>query len=220
MCVGAVEIGVEIAAAREDQSVEHAEGLLERVLARGHDQRAPARVLDGADVVERHQRRLLRPDAPPDLLGVRGDADQRPHPSDSIPGDEARRTCGGPQPYVVAGLRLRRTASDSTPAARRTAIPAAPTRTFARPSWELPPRSPEAVAGRVGSPTTNVLVSTVARTFLPSSTTRREPPRSSCSRGTPSCLTVRGSGSMQRAVRPLVSSAWMNGSLPPPSYRV
>ena len=49
------------------------------VLGRRDEQRPAARALDRADVGERDQRGRQRPDTPRRLLGVRCDADDRPH---------------------------------------------------------------------------------------------------------------------------------------------
>src|SRR4051794_24897309 len=79
MCFGAVQIRVDVAAAGENQPVEDAERLCERVAARRHDQRTAARVLDRPHIAKRNQRGLLVPDAPLNLLGVGSYADQRLH---------------------------------------------------------------------------------------------------------------------------------------------
>ena len=77
VALGAVLRRIDVDAAGEDDPVEHVERLLDRVLARGHDERAAAGLLDRVDVVERHERSGQLPRAPPRRLGVRGDADDR-----------------------------------------------------------------------------------------------------------------------------------------------
>ena len=77
MPLGAVVRRVDVDAAREHDPVEHVERLLDRVLARRHDERPTARLLDRVDVVERHERGRQLPRAPPRRLGVGGDADDR-----------------------------------------------------------------------------------------------------------------------------------------------
>ena len=75
--VGAVVGRVDVDAAREDDPVEHVERLLDGVLARRHDERAAAGLLDRVDVVERDERGRQLPGAPTRGLRVRGDADDR-----------------------------------------------------------------------------------------------------------------------------------------------
>ena len=77
VAVGAVVRRVDVDAAREDEPVENVERLLDGVLARRHDERPPACLLDGVDVVERHERRRQLPRPPARGLGVRRDADDR-----------------------------------------------------------------------------------------------------------------------------------------------
>ena len=64
MWLGAVVVGIEIGAAGEDDAVEHGQRLLDRVLARRHDERPAAGLLDRANVRERHERRRLDPGPP------------------------------------------------------------------------------------------------------------------------------------------------------------
>ena len=64
VAVGAVVGRVDVDAAREDDPVEHVERLLDRVLARRHDERPPAGLLDRVDVVERARARPAAPTAP------------------------------------------------------------------------------------------------------------------------------------------------------------
>ena len=75
--VGAVVRRIDVDAAGEHDPVEHVERLLDRVLARRHDERAAAGLLDRLDVVERHECRRQLPCAPARGLGVGGDADDR-----------------------------------------------------------------------------------------------------------------------------------------------
>ena len=77
MALGSVHDGVDIDAAREDDPVQHVQGLLDAVLARRYDERPAAGALDGFDVVERHERRRQLPGAPARRLRVRGDPDDR-----------------------------------------------------------------------------------------------------------------------------------------------
>ena len=77
MPLGAVARRVDVDAAREHDPVEHVERLLDRVLARWHDERPAAGLLDGLDVVERHERGRQIPGAPARGLRVGGDADDR-----------------------------------------------------------------------------------------------------------------------------------------------
>ena len=77
MPLGAVARGVDVDPAREHDPVEHVERLLDRVLARRHDERPTPGLLDGLDVVERHERGRQIPGAPPRRLRVGGDADDR-----------------------------------------------------------------------------------------------------------------------------------------------
>jgi len=79
MRVGAVQRRIDIRAAREDDAVEHRQRLLDRVLYRRDDERTPAGMVEGPDIAQRDKGRLLLPGAPANLLGVRGDADHRPH---------------------------------------------------------------------------------------------------------------------------------------------
>ena len=73
----AVELGVEVGAAREDQPVERAEGLVDRVVKRRHEQRPAAGADDGADVVDRNERRGQLPDPERRRGDVRRDPDHR-----------------------------------------------------------------------------------------------------------------------------------------------
>ena len=77
MPLGFVARRVDVDATRENDPVEHVERLLDRLLARRHDERATPRPLDRLDVVERHERCGQLPRPPPGGLGVRGDADDR-----------------------------------------------------------------------------------------------------------------------------------------------
>jgi hypothetical protein len=77
--VGAVQTGVEIAAAREDHAVQAVERLRHGSVHRGDHDGPSARGLDRVNVRHRDERRLLGPDAHLYPLGVRGDADERPH---------------------------------------------------------------------------------------------------------------------------------------------
>jgi hypothetical protein len=81
MRVRAVRVRVDVGAAGEDQPVERVEGLLDRVRARRHEQRPPARGLDTAHVVVRDERRVELPVTPARRLDIRRDSDERPaHP--------------------------------------------------------------------------------------------------------------------------------------------
>ena len=73
--LGAVEGRVDVDPAREDDPVEDVQRLLDRFLARRHDERAPAGLLDRVDVVERDERGRKLPRPPARGLRVRGDAD-------------------------------------------------------------------------------------------------------------------------------------------------
>ena len=64
MPVGAVVRRVDVDAAREDDPVEHVERLLDRVLARRHDERPAPGLLDGLDVVETVRARPAAPRRP------------------------------------------------------------------------------------------------------------------------------------------------------------
>ena len=86
--LGAVRVGIEVAAAREDDRVEHVERLVDPVLNGRNEQRPSAGPLDGANVRERDERRGLGPAAPRRLLGIRRDPDDRPHPA-TIPSNQA-----------------------------------------------------------------------------------------------------------------------------------
>ena len=79
MRLGAIVRWIEIGAAREDDPVEHRERLVDRVLARRDDERAGRpRGSIAFDVDEiGTSAGGLRPRPPGDLLGVRGDADDR-----------------------------------------------------------------------------------------------------------------------------------------------
>jgi hypothetical protein len=79
MRIGVVELRVHVRAAGEDDPVEHAERLLDGVLA-GRDHERPASgTLDSAHVRERHDCRRLDPCTPGHFLGVRRNADDRLH---------------------------------------------------------------------------------------------------------------------------------------------
>ena len=74
---GAVLRRVDVDPAREDDAVEDVERLVDRLLARRHDERAPSGLLDRLDVVERHERGGQLPRTPARGLCVGGDADHR-----------------------------------------------------------------------------------------------------------------------------------------------
>src|SRR2546429_1965535 len=82
MRVGAVEGWVEVRPAGEQEAVERLERLVDPLAARRHDERAPTGALDCLDVRERDERRGELPLIETRRLGIRGDADDRPH-SDS-----------------------------------------------------------------------------------------------------------------------------------------
>ena len=99
MGVGAVARGIDVRPAGEHDAVEDGECLLHPVLAGREKNGAPARPLDGIDVVEWDQRSRELPDAPARVLRVRGDADERPHASSvstphSVPTLTRARTAG------------------------------------------------------------------------------------------------------------------------------
>src|SRR5262245_13151553 len=88
---------VEVGATREHDRVERVERLLDAVL-RGRDhERAPTRLLDRVDVVQRDERGRKSPDAPARLLRVRGDPDDRSHAAS----DSTIQSV--PSPHVLAG---------------------------------------------------------------------------------------------------------------------
>jgi hypothetical protein len=88
MGLGAVRVGIEVAAAGEDDRVEHLQRLLDPVLDGRNEERSSAGLLDRTDVCERNERRRLRPCAPGRLLGVGRDPDHRPHRA-TIPSNQA-----------------------------------------------------------------------------------------------------------------------------------
>jgi hypothetical protein len=79
LAVGLSSVGarIDVAAAREDETVERVEQLLDACLGRRDDKGPATCALDGADVGRRHEDRLDVPAAPNDGLLVRGDPDQR-----------------------------------------------------------------------------------------------------------------------------------------------
>ena len=84
MSLGAVQLGVEVAAAGEDHAVERVERLLEPVVGGGTTSGPTTRLLDRANVGQGHERGLLGPHAPADLLRIGRDPDQRSHPRSNI----------------------------------------------------------------------------------------------------------------------------------------
>ena len=69
--LGPVRRRVDVDAAREDDTVEHVERLVDRLGARRDDERPPARPLHRLDVVERHERRRQLPTRPTSPAGHR-----------------------------------------------------------------------------------------------------------------------------------------------------
>src|SRR5712691_2845523 len=88
----AVDLRVEVGAAGEDERVERVERLLDRFLARRHEQRPPSRALDGPHVVGGNQRSLELPVAPAGGRDVRGDADD---------GSHSNKSTGTERPVIV-----------------------------------------------------------------------------------------------------------------------
>ena len=77
--VGAVVRRIDVGAAGEDDPVERAERLLDRVGERRQQHGPTSGALDRLDVGHRCQRDLVLPDEPACLLDVRGDADDGAH---------------------------------------------------------------------------------------------------------------------------------------------
>jgi hypothetical protein len=79
MRIGFIEVRVQVGAAGEDEPVEHGERLFDALFARRDDERPSSRSFHRTHIGERHDRGRLDPVAPRYLLGVRRDADDRPH---------------------------------------------------------------------------------------------------------------------------------------------
>ena len=109
---------VDVRAAREEEAVDRVERLVDPLLARRHEQRAPAGRLDRADVRERDHRRRHVPDPPAHArLRVRGDPDHRSsHARRTAP---ARSEVTTPVEQLLLGARVVEVVVDHLVAERR-----------------------------------------------------------------------------------------------------
>src|SRR5215211_4592940 len=79
MLLGAVQLRVEVGAAREEEPVERVESLLDGLLARRHEQRPPAGALDRMHVSHWDKRCRRIPHAPARLLRITRDPNYGSH---------------------------------------------------------------------------------------------------------------------------------------------